>query len=45
MATGHEDLDPIAVVQAFYPVVEQLARERGRDPDAPRHLQKVTRTH
>lgn len=43
--TGHEDLDPIAVVQSFYPMVEQLARERGLDPDAPRHLAKVTRTH
>jgi len=42
--TGHEDLDPIAIVQSFYPMVEQLARERGHDPDAPRHLAKVTRT-
>jgi glucosamine--fructose-6-phosphate aminotransferase (isomerizing) len=42
--TGHEDLDPIAVIQSFYPMVEQLARERGLDPDAPRHLAKVTRT-
>ena len=42
--TGHEDLDPIAIVQAFYPMVEQLARQRGHDPDAPRHLAKVTRT-
>ena len=29
----------------LYPMVEQLARERGLDPDAPRHLAKVTRTH
>ena len=43
--TGHEDLDPIAAIQSFYPMVEQLARERGLDPDAPRHLAKVTRTH
>jgi glutamine---fructose-6-phosphate transaminase (isomerizing) len=43
--TGHVDLDPIAVVQAFYPMVEALARARGLDPDAPRHLAKVTRTH
>ena len=42
--TDHEDLDPIAVVQSFYPMVEALARARGRDPDAPRHLSKVTRT-
>ncbi len=43
--TGHEDLDPIAVVQSFYPMVEALARARGRNPDEPRHLAKVTRTH
>ena len=43
--TGHEDLDPIAVVQSLYPMVEALARARGRDPDAPPHLSKVTRTH
>jgi glucosamine--fructose-6-phosphate aminotransferase (isomerizing) len=43
--TGHEDLDPIAVVQSFYPMVEALARARGSDPDHPRFLSKVTRTH
>ncbi len=41
---GHEDLDPIAAIQSFHLMVEQLARERGRDPDTPRHLAKVTRT-
>ncbi len=40
----HEDLDPIAAVQSFYPMVEALARARGLDPDRPRHLAKVTRT-
>lgn len=44
MAT-HEDLDPIAAVQSFYPAVEALARARGLDPDTPKHLSKVTRTH
>lgn len=44
-ATGHEDLDPIAVVQSFYPMVEALARARGRNPDQPPHLNKVTKTH
>jgi glucosamine--fructose-6-phosphate aminotransferase (isomerizing) len=43
-ATGHVDLDPIAVVQSFYRLVEALARARGLDPDRPRHLNKVTRT-
>ena len=42
--TGHEDLDAIAAAQSFYPMVEALARARGLDPDAPRHLCKVTRT-
>lgn len=40
-----EDLDPIAALQSFYPMVEALARARGLDPDAPRHLTKVTLTH
>jgi glutamine---fructose-6-phosphate transaminase (isomerizing) len=42
--TDHTDLDTVAVVQSFYPMVEALARARGLDPDAPRHLAKVTRT-
>ena len=41
---AHELLDPITLVQSFYPMVEQLARERGMDPDRPPHLRKVTRT-
>lgn len=43
--TGNEDLDAIAVVQSFYPMVEALARARGRNPDQPPHLAKVTKTH
>ena len=39
-----EDLDPIVAIQSFYPMVEALARARGRDPDAPPHLAKVTVT-
>jgi glutamine---fructose-6-phosphate transaminase (isomerizing) len=42
--TGHEDLDPIAAIQSFYPMVEALAFIRGLDPDQPRHIQKVTLT-
>ena len=45
ITTGHEDLDPIAAVQSFYPMVEALARARGLNPDQPRHLNKVTKTH
>lgn len=43
--TGAEDLDPIAAIQTFYPMVEALARARSLDPDMPRHLAKVTLTH
>jgi len=42
--SGSDDLDPIAAIQSFYPMVEALARARGLDPDAPRHLAKVTLT-
>ena len=42
--TAHADLDPIAAIQSFYVLAEALARARGRDPDAPPHLSKVTRT-
>jgi glucosamine--fructose-6-phosphate aminotransferase (isomerizing) len=43
-ATASAELDPIAAIQSFYPMVEALARARGLDPDHPRHLRKVTRT-
>jgi glutamine---fructose-6-phosphate transaminase (isomerizing) len=45
IGAGNEDLDPITAVQSFYPAVEALARARGLDPDSPRHLSKVTKTH
>jgi glutamine---fructose-6-phosphate transaminase (isomerizing) len=45
VTTAHEDLDPIAVVQSFYPMVEALSRARGFDPDRPMYLAKVTKTH
>ncbi|MDB5873675.1 MAG: iron dicitrate transport regulator FecR [Ramlibacter sp.] len=43
--TGASELDPISMLQSFYPMVEALSRARGLDPDRPRHLSKVTRTH
>jgi glucosamine--fructose-6-phosphate aminotransferase (isomerizing) len=43
-ASGHGDLDAITLAQTLYPFVDALARERGRDPDAPPGLAKVTRT-
>ncbi len=42
--TASMDLDPISMIQSFYPMVEALSRARGFDPDRPRHLAKVTRT-
>lgn len=35
---------PIAQIQAFYRMLDQLAALRGHDPDAPPHLAKVTET-
>jgi glucosamine--fructose-6-phosphate aminotransferase (isomerizing) len=42
--TGHPLTDPLALIATFYGVVERLARDRGIDPDTPRHLKKVTET-
>jgi len=44
VTTGIEELDPVTAIASFYPVVDALARARGRDPDAPRYLTKVTTT-
>lgn len=41
----HETLQPIVMAQSFYGLAEAVARARGRDPDHPRHLVKVTETH
>jgi glucosamine--fructose-6-phosphate aminotransferase (isomerizing) len=40
----HAAFDAISVVQSFYLMVEALARARGRDPDRPPGLAKVTLT-
>jgi glucosamine--fructose-6-phosphate aminotransferase (isomerizing) len=42
--TADVDLDPVAALTSLYPMVEALAVARGRDPDRPPHLAKVTRT-
>lgn len=42
---GHEALQPLADLYAAYPLLVQLARRRGLDPDCPPHLKKVTRTY
>ncbi|WP_433860816.1 SIS domain-containing protein [Pseudomonas thivervalensis] len=41
----HPALDPILAIQSFYRMAANLAEARGLDPDQPRHLSKVTRTH
>jgi glucosamine--fructose-6-phosphate aminotransferase (isomerizing) len=41
----HPALDPILAIQSFYRMAANLAVARGLDPDQPRHLSKVTRTH
>jgi glutamine---fructose-6-phosphate transaminase (isomerizing) len=40
----HAMLQPILMIQSAYIAIEELARQRGRDPDAPRLLRKVTET-
>jgi len=42
--TGNSLLDPISIVQTAYRFVEATAVARGRDPDKPRLLKKVTET-
>ena len=42
--TDHWLTDPIAAIVSFYGLVEGVAVSRGIDPDAPRHLNKVTET-
>ncbi len=44
VGTAAPELDPLCAIQSFYVLAEALARARGRDPDAPPHLSKVTRT-
>jgi glucosamine--fructose-6-phosphate aminotransferase (isomerizing) len=41
---GHPLLTPVVALHAFYRVAESTARGRGRDPDQPPHLKKVTET-
>ncbi|WP_119387861.1 SIS domain-containing protein [Taklimakanibacter lacteus] len=42
--TRHPLLDPVSLIQTFYGSAERIARLRGRDPDRPRLLKKVTET-
>ena len=40
----HPFAQPLTLIQSFYPLAEALSRSRGRDPDRPPHLSKVTET-
>ncbi len=42
--TSHWMTDPVAAIASFYGMVETVATRRGINPDAPRHLRKVTET-
>jgi glutamine---fructose-6-phosphate transaminase (isomerizing) len=42
--TDNSLLDPISLIQTAYRFVEATAQARGRDPDRPRLLKKVTET-
>jgi glucosamine--fructose-6-phosphate aminotransferase (isomerizing) len=44
LAPDHPDADAVCLIQSFYGLAIRLAQSRGIDLDAPRHLQKVTRT-
>jgi len=41
---GHPLLTPVVALHTFYRVAEATARKRGRNPDQPPHLTKVTET-
>lgn len=41
---AHPAIEPILMLASFYGLAEALSRSRGRDPDRPPHLSKVTET-
>jgi len=41
---AHPAIEPLLLVQSFYRAANALAIARGRDPDRPPHLRKITRT-
>jgi glucosamine--fructose-6-phosphate aminotransferase (isomerizing) len=43
-AASHTVIAPMLIVQSFYRMVNALALARGRDPDQPPYLNKVTET-
>jgi glucosamine--fructose-6-phosphate aminotransferase (isomerizing) len=43
-ARAHPVIEPLLQAQSFYRMANALSLERGRDPDRPPHLSKVTET-
>ena len=41
---AHPLIEPLLLVQSFYRMANALALARGRDPDRPPHLNKITET-
>jgi glucosamine--fructose-6-phosphate aminotransferase (isomerizing) len=41
---AHPAIEPLLLIQSFYRLADALALARGRDPDRPPHLRKVTET-
>ncbi|APZ98509.1 iron dicitrate transport regulator FecR [Sphingopyxis sp. QXT-31] len=41
---AHPAIEPILLIQSFYRMASGLALARGRNPDSPPHLNKVTET-
>jgi len=41
---AHPAIEPLLLIQSFYRFANALALSRGRDPDRPPHLRKVTET-
>jgi glucosamine--fructose-6-phosphate aminotransferase (isomerizing) len=41
---AHPVIQPMLFAQSFYRLANSLALARGRDPDRPPHLNKVTET-
>jgi glutamine---fructose-6-phosphate transaminase (isomerizing) len=39
------EVQPLLLIQSYYRLVNALSIARGRDPDRPPHLRKVTETH
>ena len=42
--SSHPAIEPLLLAQSFYRLANALAIARGRDPDSPPHLSKITQT-